>query len=225
MFDDLTDDELKLWIQNSLKEGSHKLASGYQGQTLKYESPEHSLVIKVPHGKSWLKKFNVSMLKHEFRVYQKLSELKCIPKCYGLIDQQYLVLQYIDAHPIRSARPINEQVYFSKLFEFIEQMHSMGVGHFDLKKKDNLLVVGEDTPCIIDFGAAVINKAGFHPFKHYWFKLAMRFDYNAWIKHKYNNCLENISENDRPYYEKTLIEIIAQKVKRFYKNYIYDKRK
>ena len=225
MFDDLSEDDLKLWIEDSLIKGSHILASGYQGQTLKYESPQHQLVIKIPHSKGFFKKLNLSMVKREYRVYQKLSSLETVPKCYGLVDQQYLVLQYVNAQPIRHARPQNPEVYFQKLIDSIKQMHSLGVAHFDLKKKDNLLVLGEDTPCIIDFGAAVINKPGFHPVKHYWFNLAKRFDYNAWVKHKYNNQLDRVSEEDQPYYRKTFIEWFSQKIKRFYKDYIYDKRK
>ena len=225
MFDNLSETDLKLWIEDSLKNSSHILAAGYQGQTLKYDSPHHQLVIEIPHGKGLLKKFHVSMLKHEYRVYQKLSSLETIPKCYGLVDQQYLVLQYVDGQPIRNARPENEAVYFQKLFDSIGQMHALGVAHFDLKKKDNLLVVGADTPCIIDFGAAVINKPGFHPLKRFWYRLAKRFDYHAWIKHQYNNQLDSLSLADQPYYEKTRIEHFSRKIKRFYKDYIYDKRK
>ena len=141
MFDDLSEADLKLWIENSLQEGSHKLAAGLQGQTLKYDSPQHQLVIKVPNGKGLLRKFNVSMLKHEYRAYQKLSSFDAIPKCYGLLDQQYLVLQYVDAQPIRNVRPDNEEAFFKTLFKNIEQMHAMGIAHFDLKKRDNYLLI------------------------------------------------------------------------------------
>lgn len=225
MFDDLSDQDLLQWIETSLKESSNNLASGYQGQTLKYLSSQHSLVIKIPHGRGLLKKFNVAMLKHENNAYKKLMEFNAVPICYGMIDQQYMVLQYINAKPIRHARPANSELYFKRLFEFIETMHERGVAHFDLKKKDNLLVLGDDMPCIIDFGAAVIKKPGFHPINHFLFNLARQFDYNAWIKHKYNNKLSEVQSEDRPYYKKTNIELIAHKIKRFYKDHIFDKRK
>jgi len=225
MFDDLSEADLKLWIETSLKEGSHILASGLQGQTLKYQSPQHQLVIKIPHGKGLLKKLHVFMVQHEYRVYQKLSSLETVPECYGLVDQQYLVLQYIDAQPIRHCRPENEEVYFQKLFDSIEKMHALGVAHFDLKKRDNLLVERGDTPCIIDFGAAVINKPGFHPLRNYWFRVAKHFDYNAWIKLKYQNQFDQISIDDRQYYNVTFIEWFSRKIKRFYKDHLRYKRK
>jgi len=220
MFDDLSAAELKLWIEDSLKNSTHILASGYQGQTFKYVDAHRQLVIKVPHGKGLIKKLHVSMLRHEYRAYQKLTGFEAVPRCYGMVDRQYLVLDYIDALPIRTARPDNEELYFKKLFDYIEQMHALGVAHFDLKKRDNLLVVGADTPCIIDFGTALINKSGFHPVKHYLFKMAMQFDYNAWIKHKYNHRVDNISIADQRFYKRTLLERVSHKIKRFYKDHL-----
>ena len=218
MFADLSEAELKLWIENSLSESTHILASGLQGQTLKYDHPQHPLVIKIPHGKGLLRKFHVYMMRHEYNAYQKLVGLTSIPKCHGMVDKQYLVLDYIESVTIRSARPENETLYFKTLFSDIEKMHALGVAHTDLKKRDNLLVVGSDTPCIIDFGAAIIHKPGFHPLNHALFNMTRQFDYNAWIQHKYNHRLENISIDDQRFYRRTLLERVSRKIKRFYKD-------
>ena len=43
--------------------------------------------------------------------------------------------------------------------------------------------------------------------------------------YKYQNQFHLISDEDKPYYNKTITEIISRKIKRFYKNYIYDKKK
>jgi serine/threonine protein kinase len=106
------------------------------------------------------------------------------------------------------------------MLDYIEQMHARGVAHFDLKKKTNLLVTAGDEPCLIDLGVAVIYKAGFHPLNHYLFQLASIFDFNAWVRHKYNNQLQQISDEDRPYYQRTWIESVSYKSKRFYKDKI-----
>ncbi len=209
--------KLKLWIESSLATNSHSLASGYQGQALIYRDAENERVIKVPHGRGLLRWFRVRMLQHEFAVYQKLEHLSIVPKCYGLLDNQYLILQYINGLPIRQTRPVDEEDYFAQLFQAIIQMHARGVAHMDLKKKDNLLVVDGRTPCLIDFGAAVIRNSGFHPFNHWRYRLAVRFDFNAWIKHKYHDRIEEISAQDQPYYKRTLTEISARIIKRFYK--------
>lgn len=224
-FPDLTEAQLKEWIEQSLSTGENILASGYQGYTLKFENDHHKLVIKVPLGKGLIKLFNIRMLKHEFNAYEKLAGFEGVPECYGLVDNQYLVLQFIEGQPIRHLRPDNEEHFFKKLFLYIEKMHQRGVAHLDLKRKDNLLVVDGSTPCIIDLGASVIKKTGFHPFNKFSYRLAVKFDYNAWIKHKYHSRLGEISEEDEPYFNKTITEIVSRRIKRFYKDYIYDKRK
>lgn len=216
MIKGLTESSLKQWIENSLQENTHTLAAGYQGKTLLFEDNNHRLVIKVPHGKGPVKYIHTLMLRHENHVYEKLANFEGCPECYGLVDNRYLVLAYVDGHPIRKKQPENHAGYFTKLFELIEDMHRFQVAHMDLKKKDNLLVSSNDKPCLIDFGTAVIKKPGFHPLNAFWFNLAKRFDYNAWIKHKYHNNMHNLMPDDSIYYQRTLIEIFSKKIKQIY---------
>ena len=157
------------------------------------------------------------MLRREYQVYQKLTGLKGIPRCYGMVNDTYLVIEYINGHPIRAKRPVQHTEYFSNLLSIIEQMHEKQVAHMDLKKKDNLLVTDDDQPCLIDFGAAVIRKNGFHPFNHFRYSLAMRFDFNAWIKHKYHDNMKNLSKEDSGLYQRTSIEKISSIIKTTYR--------
>jgi hypothetical protein len=68
----------------------------------------------------------------------------------------------------------------------------------------------------LDFGAAVIYKDGFHPLNHFLYRVAQRFDYNAWIKHKYMGRLQAVSPQDRQYYRRTWIERAASRLKRLW---------
>lgn len=216
MSKDLDRVALKTWIEDSLNKNTNILAEGYQGKTLLYQSDKLNLVIKIPHGRGLTKFIHTRMLHHEARIYQQLEHLSNIPACYGLIDDQYLALEYIEGDPIRIKRPVDNERYFKTLFNLIEQMHELGVAHMDLKKKDNLLVTHHDTPCILDFGAAVIRKKGFHPINHFIYRLARRFDYNAWIKHKYYGNMHNITDADNVYYHRTRTERIAKKLKQLF---------
>ncbi len=216
----IIESELLQWIESSLATGSHRFSAGYQGQTLKYEQGPHRLIIKVPHGRGLLRRFNIHLLRHEYAVYRRLKNFAGVPVCYGLVGDQYLVLQLIDGTTIKQQRPLDGERYFSRMLEYIKQMHAMGIAHFDLKKKTNLLVVDGNEPCLIDLGVAVVFKPGFHPFNHFLFNLAKQFDFNAWIKHKYDNNPANISPQDRRYFNKTRIEIYTYKIKRFYKDKI-----
>jgi len=217
--DHLDHTALQQWIEQSLATGANVLAAGYQGQTLLYEDEDANkrFVIKVPHGKGLVRYFHQRMLRHEYDAYKQLGEFDGVPACLGLIDNQYLVLEYIEGRTIRTKRPLDENEFHDKLFNHIRTMHAKSVAHMDLKRKDNLLVTSDESPCILDFGAAVIKKKGFHPFNQYRYKIAKQFDYNAWIKHKYHNRgSDEITMFDRRYYRLTWIEVAASVIKGIY---------
>jgi len=207
---------LKSWVENSLRDNSHTLAAGYQGKTLEYQDNQHHLVIKVPHGRGLIRYVHTLLLRREHLVYQQLDGFSACPKCYGMLANRYLVLEYIDAKPIRERRPNAPEEFFAVLLNQIKEMHRRQVAHMDLKKKDNLMVTSDQQPCIIDFGASVIHKRGFHPLNHFWYKLAKQFDYNAWVKHKYHNNEQNISALDKQYLRRTIIERVAKRLKSTY---------
>ncbi len=218
MINGLDESFLEQWIVNSLQDNTHILAAGYQGTTLIYQDDVQNLVIKVPHGRGITRYIHKLMLRHEHNVYQKLKGVDCIPECYGMVNNTYLVLEYISGQPIRQKRPEQAEFFFNKLLATIKQMHDSDVAHMDLKKKDNLLVTDDNQPCLIDFGAAVISKPGFHPFNSFHFSIGIRFDYNAWIKHKYHDNMQNISKDDARLYHRTFIENISSAIKSIYQN-------
>ena len=208
---------LKQWIEESISNSANILAAGYQGQILHYEDADNDFLIKVPHGKGLARKFHLKMLRHEYDVYQKLGDFDGAPACHGLIDDQYLVLEYVNGRTIRKKRPLDEDEFHARLFDYIRAMHAKGVAHMDLKRKDNLLVKADETPCILDFGAAVIKKQGTHFLNQYHYQIAKQFDYNAWIKHKYHDrSPDEISMADRKYYKVTWIETLASIIKGAY---------
>jgi serine/threonine protein kinase len=210
---------LKQWIEESIATNANSLASGYQGQTLLYEDANNRYVIKVPHGRGLSRYFHTVMLRHEYAAYKKLGDFEGAPRCCGLVDNQYLVLEYIEGRTIRTRRPLDEDEFNKRLFKYIKSMHARGVAHMDLKRKDNLLVKTDEMPCILDFGAAVIKKPGFHPLNAYRYKIAKQFDYNAWLKHKYHDRYpRDISIVDREYYRLTWIEAVASRIKTIYTN-------
>ena len=208
--------KLKQWIEDSLAANTNILAAGYQGQILHYEDADHDFLIKVPHGHGLARHLHRHMLRHEYAAYQQLGDFEGAPACHGLIDGQYLVLEYVQGRTIRKKRPLDEDEFHTRLFDYIRAMHARGVAHMDLKRKDNLLVKSDESPCILDFGAAVIRKKGLHVFNQYHFKIGKQFDYNAWIKHKYHDRMDEISMIDRKYYRPTWIEIVASGVKSVY---------
>jgi tRNA A-37 threonylcarbamoyl transferase component Bud32 len=213
--ENITESELLQWIRVGVKTETNILSHGYQGCVYLYESKGQRLVLKAPIGWGLGKVIRIAMLRREYKIYSRLSEIQNIPRCYGLIDGRYLVLEYIVGVPIRSAQITNRSDFFEDLLNLIKELHKTGVAHSDLKKKDNLLVVKGKIPYIIDFGAAVIRKSGFAPLNHCLYNIASKFDFNAWVKLKYDGY-SNVSEKDRKYYKWTVVEKVSRWIKDSY---------
>ena len=213
----LSEDTLARWIEDSLATGQHRLAHGYQGQTLLYRDNGRRLVIKAASGRGIRKWISTLMLRHEASVYELLSGFPAAPRYYGLLRNRYLVLEYIDGAPARYSEIADREAFFAELLAYIKTLHARGVAHSDLQKKDNLLLVDGRHPCLLDFGAAVIRKSGFAPFNRFHYRFAERLDFNQWAKLKYQGRLENMSTTDRVYYRRSRLEKLARSVKRLWR--------
>ena len=209
-------DTLARWIEDSLATGANRLARGYQGQTLLYQDNNRRLVIKAPTGRGIRKWISTLMLRHEARVYARLADFPAAPRCYGLLRNRYLVLEFIDGMSARYAEIADREAFFAELLEHIQTLHARGIAHSDLQKKDNLLLVDGKHPCLLDFGAAVIRKSGFAPLNKAHYRFAERLDFNQWAKLKYRGRLELMSEADRVYYRRTRLEKLARRLKRIW---------
>ncbi len=212
-----TEDELVSWSRRSTDDRSNVLASGYQGHIFLYNENGQRRVIKVASGRGPLRWLRAYMLRNEFHVYSRLAGFRGCPHCYGLIKGRYLVLEYLDGESLRYTEVEDRAKYYEELFQIISEMHWRGVAHFDLKRKANLMVLPGSVPRVIDFGVAVIRKPGFAPFNHLLYDLAVRFDFNAWMKLKYNKRICDASEADRIYYRRTRIEKFGRRLKPAYK--------
>jgi len=216
--DFISESDLTSWVKDHLESDQYSLSAGYQGKTLLYNESNHKLVIKAPVGNILTRPINLALLRHEYRIYQKLKDLSFIPVCYGMANDEFLVIEYIEGQTIRQRRPNPDSEYFIKLLDAVKAMHSRGVAHFDLKRSENLLITSNDEPKLIDFGVSIAKKGGYHLINIYLYKLAKQFDFNAWARHKYHRKMELLSEEDSKYYKRTRIEIFSKKVKRFYKD-------
>lgn len=212
----ITKSELLQWIRASVKEGTNIFSRGYQGNVYLYEDKSQRLILKASIGRGLGKVVRLAMLRNEYRAYSRLGEMQGIPRCHGLLDGRYLMLEYVDGAPIRSAEITDRSTFFEALLNLIKELHKAGIAHTDLKRKDNILVVEGKLPCVIDFGVAIVRKPGFAPLNHYLYRFSRQFDYNAWVKLKYDGEYEIVTEEDRKYYKRTLIERASGRIKDAY---------
>ena len=172
--------------------------AGYQASVRVYRGPAGAFVIKQPVGRGprlWLGR---RLIRREARAYRRLRHVPGVPECYGLIDGQCLVLQYVPGDTLDAVHddlPARDE-FFSMLLTTIREMHEAGVAHGDLKRRKNILVGPGRQPFVVDFGIAVL--AGRR--RGRLFELVRQVDRNAWIKHKYRGRTEAVAAQDAAIY-------------------------
>jgi len=201
------------FIEQQILSGSRALAAGSQSHVYVYADSAARYAVKVPQGKprwGWVERW---IIRRERSIYARLEGLPGIPRCHGLVAGRYLVLDYMEGESFRAAQARLDPAhpFFERLREIIEAVHARGVAHTDLKRKDNLLVQAGDTPCIVDFGAAMVR--GGNPLSHGLFRIARQFDRNAWVKLKYDGY-RNIAPEDRAHLRRLGIERMSHWIKR-----------
>ncbi len=206
------EDQLRDWIVQSLDRQQNILATSNQGTILYYQRDGHHLIIKTAMGRGLLLWIRQRTLQREFRAYRQIAGVAGIPACYGLLDQRYLLLEYVAGQPFRDAEISDRERYFARLLEILNAIHGRKVAHGDLKSKGNLLVTDQQMPCVIDFGTAFRFKPGFHPINNWFYNTAKRLDLNAWVKHKYQGHYSKASAEDANLLHYSWLEILVRKI-------------
>jgi predicted Ser/Thr protein kinase len=201
------------WARASLADEENILARDNQGTVLLYQQSGREFVIKTAMGRAGIRHARHATLKREYAAYQRLEGVTGIPRCYGMLDDRYLVLEYVRGKAYRQATWTDRDAWFTRLLETLQECHLRGVSHGDLKSKSNLIVTEEELPCVIDFGTVFIRKAGFHPVNNWFFEYGKRLDINAWVKHKYHGHYANASEADRELLNYSRIEYLIRKLR------------
>ena len=210
--------QLPAWAENSLATGENVLATSNQGTILLYRNVGVEFVVKAAMGTGAVRKARQATLVRECKAYARLRGLAGVPKCYGLVAQRYLVLEYVRGTPYRGARFEDRDAWFRSLLALIREIHRRGVSHGDLKSKSNLIVTPDGLPCVIDFGTTVVRKEGFHPINNRMFEYLKQLDINAWVKHKYHGHYQDASEQDRELLNYSRFESLARKYRKWKKS-------
>ena len=173
---------------------------GYQGNIHASWIGNQKVLIKSAAGKGITAWINRLMLRREYNIYQRLDGIPGVPHCFGFFLNRYLVLEHVDAQTMRDVGIFDQESFLVEMLSVIRAVHSRGVAHGDLKRKDNVLVTRDSKPYLIDFGVSVVRKKGFHPLNYLWHSFCHQHDFNAWLKHKYGRDLTNMSPEDASLY-------------------------
>ena len=145
-------DELAGLPGRILRRGSWKKA-----EVRLVELDDRSIVIKDWRGASrWLQPLMKRLSRNEQRIYRFLAGLSGIPSLLAAGDR-VLVLEHIPGLSIGnlSCGPGTGRVVAARLEKTVRDLHNAGVYHFDLRKRDNILVTEAGHIVVIDFTSAV----------------------------------------------------------------------
>ena len=210
-------DALRRWLASEGNQPvAHRGKRSYQGAVFFYECDGQRLAVKAPRGRGLVRWLSQWMIRREFRIYQRLEGMQGVPRCYGLLDRRYLLLEHVDGATFRERqRQLRQQPqFFAKLWSTVEELHRRGIAHTDLKTKDNVMLRDDDQPCLIDFGAAVTRKPGFAPVNHMIYRIARQFDYNACIKLRHKGY-DDLDPFERARFRRLFIERATHSINRF----------
>lgn len=196
----------KQWIERSLERRENILAVSNQGTILHYTRDGVDLIVKSAMGRGIVRKVRERTLQREYEAYRRMEGLGGIPQCYGMVDQRYLVIEFIYGAPYREASWNDRARWFDEFLSVIRSFHERGVSHGDLKSKTNIMVTDDEKPCVIDFGTAFVHKSGFHPLNNWMFEHGKRMDINACIKHKYHGRYSDAEGEDLEMLDYSFIE-------------------
>jgi predicted Ser/Thr protein kinase len=210
-------DSLRRFLSDESLRASALLSSGYQGSAYLYDQGGQKLVIKEAGGGFFTGWFHRIMLRREAHVYQLMGDIAGVPHLLGMLDDRYLVLEFIDSTSLKDDQHElpDKNAFYAVLRETISAFHAVNVAHGDLKRRDNILVTRDGKPVVIDFGTAVIRTGNLYD--RLMFRLVRRFDNNAWIKLKYAGDYTAISAADLQWYRPTILETGFRKIQRFWR--------
>ncbi len=97
------------------------------------------------------------LISREYAAYRHLEGVSGVPACYGCLDAYALVLQHVSArsavlHLSKESAPD----FFAQLRHLVDEIHSRGVVHGDLRNLGNILIDDEGRPVLVDFAASFV---------------------------------------------------------------------
>ncbi len=156
------------------------------------------------------------LLWREHKAYRRLRGLRGVPTCYRVIDGLVLVTEEISGRNIEGLE--NEgglsEEFFDQLQEVVENVHSRGLAHCDLKRAPNILLGHDERPYIVDWSASISEREfRFFPLNLIYQRF-LQDDLNAITKMRLRYCPESVGPDEaRRYYHRSRTEGIIRSVR------------
>jgi hypothetical protein len=94
-------------------------------------------------------------IRREASIYRRLAGIPGVPRYFGRIGKNAMAIQFVEGERISHwKRRELPPALFSRLWDLIAAIHSRGIVHIDLRKRDNILIAPSGEVFIIDFNAS-----------------------------------------------------------------------
>lgn len=139
-------------------------------------------VVKDFRPKSWFVRnaYGRPMIRRELAALQRLAGVAGAPQEPFLLDCFALAYRYMPGRTLAAIGPGGlPGAYFEALERLAIDIHARGVAHLDLRYRQNVLVLDDGTPAVLDFQASV----RLDRLPHVLRRLAEQVDFSGVYKH------------------------------------------
>jgi len=134
----------------------------------------------------------------ESKALRKLAHLDCIPNLLHQPTSRSFLMSYHESEQITRLSKITPEwnEFFDKFADAIDQVHTAGVAHNDLRNPTNTLVTPEGNPILVDLVACFCQGQKWNFANQWIFKKFCQVDLSAITKIKSKVAPELITKND-----------------------------
>lgn len=138
------------------------------------------------------------LIRREFGALRNLLGVSGVPQLVGKIDRDALAIQHIPGKRVDQIDPgLLDSQFYENLRKVVDDMHSRGVAHCDLRSRGNVMRGDDGMPYIVDFAACVYRGRGINPFFRWLFGQFVLADRNAVLLLKRRLSPELLTEPDK----------------------------
>jgi hypothetical protein len=196
----------RFWSETEFQGGRtrlHQKGKWGKADILLVESDQGKAIVKNFGGKilpvRWYGRWQI---RREASIYRRLAGISGVPRYYGRIGKNAIAIEFIEGVRISQWKKRDlPPALFSRLWNLIEQIHSRGIVHIDLRKRDNILVNAAGEVFIIDFNASFRFSPG-SPGARWLFPALCKIDHFGFLKWKSVLAPGQLSEAERDRFQK-----------------------